>query len=435
MIEPAPVSEPPAGDPPKAPPFSPRLRALVVAGALVIVSALALARYDASRTIRHGQATAQISADGSPGENVARTIAALRQRVTSNPDDISARVRLAALLDSQGDSSEGEDVLRAALQRGHKKPEVFHALGMLYLHNEQYTAAVYAFEAEIKLAPDSFPARLNLAQSYAYLQQGEKAQKQFEHARELDPSHPDVYLGLAFLNNREERYPYAVQYLKQYIKRAEQPGPGYALLSRVYVNMRQYEKAVEAGKTASVAMPDNAYVWYNLGQAYLYRPTPSLNEAAHSFEQAVKQSPDWGQARGELAYVYSRQNRLADATAQYREAVRHEPMNGRYHYQLGRLLVQQGAKEEAQRALARSQELVALNQRERMLQDKIVVAPREPRHLFQLAQVYRQMGKISDAQKWYRATLEVDPAYPEAQEQLDELRRLAAQSPRPQQQP
>lgn len=354
----------------------------------------------------------------------------LRERVRRSPNDIQARIQLAATLDSQGDASEAEDVLRAALQRGQRAPEIYHALGMLYLRHNQFRGAADAFLIETKLNPKSVQGHIKLATAYSYIGRSAEAMQAFETARKLDPNNPDVYMGLAFLNNTSERYPYAVQYLNEYIQRATQPGPGYALLSRVYLNMRQYEKAVEAGEKAVEAMPGNASVWYNLGQAYSYRPGgQDLDRAAHAFERAVQLAPDHGHAHFELGRVYSRQKRFGEAIQHYREATRHEPLQGKYFYQLGRLLMQQGEREEGQKAIQRSQFLIPLNQREEQLLDKITANPRDPRNIFELGQVYKKMGNYVRAKSSFETVLDLSPRYPRVKEELAEVQRLASVAP------
>src|ERR1044071_3626334 len=174
-------------------------------------------------------------------------IAKLRARVKDSPKDEEARVRLAALLDSQGNGSEAEDVLRAALQSGQRTAGIYRAIGTLYLQHEQFRPARDAFRYVVKLDPKDAQGHLRLASSYSYLQQGKEAEKEYFAALKIDPGLADAYLGLAFVNNTSERYPFAIKYLNEYSKHAGQPGPGLALLSRVYLNMRMYEKAVESG--------------------------------------------------------------------------------------------------------------------------------------------------------------------------------------------
>ncbi len=356
--------------------------------------------------------------------------AALRHQVRQFPNDVNLRIQLAVSLDNEGQPGEAEDVLREALQRGQKKPEIYHALGMLYMRNGIYYGAVEMFSLETRLAPKNYQAHLNLAQAYVYMNQNNAAIKSFETANRLDPSQPDAYLGLALLNNTSERYQYAVKYLLEFIKRTASPGQGYALLSRVYLNMREYDKAMEAGLKATQALPNDPACWYNLGQAYAYNPSEKyFNEAVQAYERTLQMAPQWGGAHFELGRVYERLNRKEEAVARYRDAVRLQPTNGRYRYQLGRLLMQIGQVEEGQRETQLSQPLIRLNQRETQLTAKIASNPKEPRFVYELGVVYKELKEYKKALDTFEFLLKMAPNYPKARQQWEETRRLLS-SPR-----
>jgi tetratricopeptide (TPR) repeat protein len=348
-----------------------------------------------------------------------------RQELQRDPKNIAVRIRLAALLSVKGEDSEAEDVLRAALQQGQQTAEIYHALGLIYVRNKLWLPAVQAFTLETSLHPKDYQAHLQLAAAYAYLSRVDDAKREFEAAQAIDPSAADPYMGLAYLNNSSERYPYAVQYLNEYIKRSRQPGPGYGLLSRIYLNMQLYDQAVTAGKTATSLKSDDAGIWYTLGQAYSYRPgDQNLSEAAIAFEHAVQITPRWPNAHFELGHVYARQNRVQDAITQYRQAIQGDPVRGKYYYQLGQLLMKHGETQDGKKELEKAKVLIALNQREDQLQQKIAAAPSDPRNLFELAQLYKKMGSYSQAESWLQNILTIAPQYPHAREELSEVRRL-----------
>jgi tetratricopeptide (TPR) repeat protein len=367
---------------------------------------------------------------GAPPSSQGQTqedIAHLRQVLSRHPEDVPVRIRLAAALDMRGETSEAEDTLRAALQRGLKTPEVYHALGMLYLRNKIYGGAEEAFRLETKLNPRDFQAHLHLAQVYVNLNRPDAALRAFETARKLDPEVADTYLGLAFLNNTSERYQFAVNYLNEYLRRSAPPGPGYALLSRVYINMRQFERAAGAGRKAVQAMPDSASAWYNLGLACTYLPGSAAQaEALQAFKHASALVPGWPSAYFEQGKIYERRGQTADALAMYRAAIRCAPGQGAFHYRLGRLLMQRGPSAEGAREVELAQRLVPLNQRVTQLEDKRRLSPREPRFLYELGLTYKEMGAYPNAAIYLEAALALDPNYPNARQTLTEVRRLAA---------
>jgi tetratricopeptide (TPR) repeat protein len=177
-------------------------------------------------------------------------------------------------------------------------------------------------------------------------------------------------------------------------------------------------------------MPDSGSSWYNLGQAYSYQPgDKNLQDAADALERTTKLVANWGSAHFELGRVYERMTRIDDAIARYREAVRCAPNQGTYRYRLGRILLQKGQKEEGQREVDLSQNLIRLNQKESQLAQKIKVFPKEPRYLFELGMIYKEMGDHKQAAGSFAAALQLNPKYPKAQEEFSEARRLATQQP------
>ncbi|MDW8208736.1 MAG: tetratricopeptide repeat protein [Chloroherpetonaceae bacterium] len=414
-----------------------RLRWILGIGLLLIVASLLYNRYDATRPVltrraveasapstsaAPSQQPAPVSPAGRP--DLSQPIAELRAKLQQNPKDVTVRTRLASLLDMQGNGSDAEDVIREALQQGQRHPDLYHALGVLYVNNGLYRPAVAAFAQEIRLRPKHAPAYVQLGSAYAYGGNPREAERAYLKAQRLDPSYPDTYLGLAFLNNTSDRYPYAVKYINEYIRRSKYPGPGYALLCRVYINMNLHDRAIEAGKKAIRLVPDNPNVWYTLGQALFYKPGGAhLEQAASAFVEAIRRKPDFGHAHFELASVLARMGRWKAAIAEYREAIRYEPWQGRYHYQLGRALIQAGQKEEGQQRVAQAQQLIRLNQMEARLLDKITVSPQDPQLRYELAQVYQQLGRYDVARLWYNATLDVAPDHPGARQALNALPR------------
>ena len=86
--------------------------------------------------------------------------------------------------------------------------------------------------------------------------------------------------------------------------------------------------------------------------------------------------------------------------------------------------MQQGQTAEGTQELEKAKTLIAINQREDQLQQKIAAMPTNPANLFELAQLYKKMGDYAQAEIWFQDTLRLAAHYPQAQEQLAEVRRL-----------
>src|SRR5262249_49937701 len=154
-------------------------------------------------------------------------ITKLQDRLLQNPKDVRSRVKLAAILDNRGSSSEAEDLLSSALQMGQRSFEIYYALGTLYQNHSQIKAAREEFKIVTELAPKRFEGHLRLAQCDALTGRSKEATEEFEKAKKIDSSVAETYLGLAFMFDAPARYPEALRYLDQYFARSKQTGPGY----------------------------------------------------------------------------------------------------------------------------------------------------------------------------------------------------------------
>lgn len=363
------------------------------------------------------------------------SVKSLQDKLVKNPKDTNLRIQLAALIDMQGDTGFAEDVLRVALQQGQKVPEIYHALGMLYLRSsnsgkggrqELLKGAVEEFKYELKLDPKSFEGHLNMGRAYTELGNASLALQAYETAVKIKPEVADTYLGLAYLNNSSERYPYGVKYLQEFIKRASQKGPGYVLLSRLYLNMREYSKAIEAGKLATQTMPSSGSSWYILGQAYSYQPTKQdWVSAVDAYQHVIKLIPTWANAYFELGRSLEKLNKREEAVTQYRSAIRYEPIKGRYQYQLGHLLMTMGQVEEGKKIVTESQKFIKLNAQEEIWTTKIATNPKDPENYYQLGLVFIQYGDYSKAKQCLEAVLSANPKYKDARAQWTKIQSLA----------
>lgn len=359
------------------------------------------------------------------------TVESLQVKLAKNPKDVQIRIQIVQLLDLRGDHGAAEDLLNAALQQGLRDPELYHALGMLYLRlsaSQQadrqtlLKGAVEEFKLELKANPKSFEGHLNLGRAYMELEQALPSLNEFEAALKLNPNDPDVYLGMAFLNNSSARYPYAVKYLEEYIKRAQNKGPGYALLSRILLNMREYAKAVEAGKQAVQIMPNSASSWYILGQSYFYQPAnQDWKAAADAYQHVIKFVPNWANAYFELGKALERLGRKDEAIANYKTAIQYAPFKGKYQFQLGKALTDMGKSDEGKQVTFASQKYIKLNGEEDIWTTKIATNPKEPENYYQLGLVYMQYPDYAKAKQCLEAVLSVNPKYKDARAQWSKI--------------
>ncbi|GEM_PF-3488225 len=70
---------------------------------------------------------------------------------------------------------------------------------------------------------------------------------------------------------------------------------------------------------------EDALVYYLLGETYLLDSPPSLSAASENFEKAIALSPEFTRAYWELAQVFQQQGQNEQATAMYKQVLKHSP--------------------------------------------------------------------------------------------------------------
>src|SRR5712675_2109592 len=134
-----------------------------------------------------------------------------KQSLNQRPDYATALLNLGNVYRRQGNSAEAEKLLKRALELEPENPEVNYSLGMLYARLEQIQLALQNLERAVSLRPDYADALNNL--------------------------------GVFFV--REERYPEAETKFKACIRAAPSFDQGYLNLARLYVILREKDKARE----------------------------------------------------------------------------------------------------------------------------------------------------------------------------------------------
>jgi tetratricopeptide (TPR) repeat protein len=137
-------------------------------------------------------------------------------------------------------------------------------------------------------------------------------------------------------------------------------------------------------------------------------------EARRQFEIAIEQLPDYAEAYNELAIVLREEGQLDEAAAQLAHALQLDPESPDFHYQLGRLHLENHddarAIEEFRIALARNPDHFQAN--------------------YDLADTLVARGDPAAARPYLERAARLRAGDPEAVQRLDELRkRIAGEIP------
>ncbi|HEY1985521.1 MAG TPA: protein kinase [Terracidiphilus sp.] len=147
------------------------------------------------------------------------------------------------------------------------------------------------------------------------------AAAEYQHVIDLAPRNVEAYRGLAMLYEHQGRHAEAE---KAYVRAAElRPDDwnGYNLLANFLDTIGRHKEAIEQLQHAMKLAPDNAYIYCNLGGAYVNSGEPALlPEAEKAYERSIALNPTY-QAYTGLGDLYARERRFAESAVANEKAV------------------------------------------------------------------------------------------------------------------
>ena len=372
----------------------------------VLLALRAFAQDDAAARLRKGIA---LQAAGRSTEARSEYEAALRLR----PDLVEAEVRLGLLLLELGPRDRGLALLEAAAPR--VEPAVLLAigaalfragamdaaqrhleraagldprlasvdtlLGQVYSAQGQHAKAIERLERAVEREPNSPMPRTLLGITLSLRGDKERSVAELERAATLGPDNPAVhyYLGLARLDLL--RYPEAVTALERAAALDADDRDTALNLAWALLGQGRPQAAAERLLELERRRPRDAVVAFLLGESQ--RRAGDVDGALAAYGRALQIDARMLDARFSRGTVHYLRREVGPARADYEQLLRFEPRHPGAHYQLGKLLLEEGRLEEALDHLVAS-----------ALADPANGAVR-----FQLARAYRRLGRSEEARR------------------------------------
>jgi tetratricopeptide (TPR) repeat protein len=336
------------------------------------------------------------------------------QQPVDRSADLAERFSRAVELQQQGKLDEAAEAYRALIKL---KPDYFEALanlGVVLARQSRFEEAVASYQSALKLAPQSAPIRLNLGIAHYRAGQFEKAVEIFEpfliergdvvQARQLyglslvqlgrdeegvkqleqtlDAAPPDAavlyQLGLAYMRLGKAGFRATLERLASFPAGL----PALRLLQgQAFLRDQEYEQALEELQAAAKLEPNLPRLHYSLGVAYI--KLGRNKDALAAFEAERKHQPRDFSTLYYVAYLQEAEGKIEEAKLTLAEALTLQSQSTEANSLLSKILSKQGKEADA---LGPLEQAVAKD-------------PTDPVKRYQLARLYRQLGRAADANR------------------------------------
>lgn len=367
-------------------------------------------------------------------------VSVLRRMIDLTPDDPDLKLKLAAVLESSGRTTEAIGVYEELLDglKGQDLLPVYNSLGYLYAEKGDNKKAISFYLKALELNKDDANIYHNLSLLYEKTGQKNKANQYLARVVELRPDSQGDKLKLAGNLLESGKITEAEKNVSEFLK--DNPGSKDAWLLAARIAEKKGDKA--ALKTAYEKIleidPLNSTVAYNLG--VMEYDAGNQDKALEYFEAYIKSSPDDVTARSFLFDIYKARKKddlayeqasaiisLKPDESECREYV-FEYLNKKQRYSDIVSIMEQGV-ETSPRDINIRRYLIAAylktgkeNLAITHMKAALEINPKDADMLMQLARLYEGQDKTAEAIEAYRKVLEIDPGNEEAEEAYLRLR-------------
>jgi tetratricopeptide (TPR) repeat protein len=206
--------------------------------------------------------------------------------------------------------------------------------GQKALQDGKFEAAVQAFTAAIAADPKDYFSHFNLALAYTYLRRDAEGVAEYRKTLELKPGLFEAELNAGMLLMRDKQPADALPLLEAAAEQKPSEFQPRFYLAQADLDTGAPDRAEENFGRALQANPKSAES--HLGLARSLARQDKLDDAAPHFRQAAELDPAHRNALLELAGLYEKANRPADAIAIYQQF----PGNAAAGERLGQLLLE-----------------------------------------------------------------------------------------------
>jgi len=206
-------------------------------------------------------------------------------------------------------------MLEESAEKLPSQPEVAYHVGMVrYMMGEEDLARTALREAADSAA--DFPGKQEAARHLATLAidpktANEKMLADLEQRLKDEPKDPVAAARVGAIYERNGAFDKAAKTYEQLLKQDAQNGPTMGRLARVYMQLNQPDKALNAAKDAHKLMPADAGISALLGRLVFL--SGDYNWSVNLLEEAAAKLPNQPEVRYQLGWAYYSVGRVDDA--------------------------------------------------------------------------------------------------------------------------
>jgi tetratricopeptide (TPR) repeat protein len=213
-------------------------------------------------------------------------------------------------------------------------------VGNAALQNEQFDQAKSAFIKALNINKNLADAHAGLGKAFFFSGETIEGEEELKKAVNMGSGQKDALLYLGIINKRRLEYNTALGYINKAIS-LDRNNKEYAIeLGRVYMNMEDYPRAIQAFSRAT-----NPEGYYWLGLAYAYKGNKA--QAKDSFNKSINLNPYDARPYKELSKIYLEENDLFQARDHAEKAVDLDTNYADAYFVLGLIEEQEGNKTQA----------------------------------------------------------------------------------------